>query len=102
MEILVTIKNCLPYIGITTFNHPHGQLVGRILRMAGLFVLSYIIATTMWYLVFDAPSFAEQTKALASVDMVVYMQMVYLIYIWRWHSYEDVLEMIQHQIAKRA
>lgn len=101
MEILLVIRNCLPYIGILSINHRHGHLISHTIRLIGLLVLAYTIATTLWYCVFDAQTFADQTRALASVDMIFYILIVYLIFIWQWQTFQEVLDAIQMQISKR-
>lgn len=101
MKILLVIRDCLPYIGIVRVNHRHGHLISRTIRMIGLLILAYTIATTLWYFVFDAQTFADQTRSLASLDMILYILVVYSIYIGQWHTFQEVLDAIQLQISKR-
>lgn len=101
MEIFVELRKFLRYIGFLEFETRHGRILSLILRIPGFSLLIFAVITTVWYLIFDAKTFAEQTQSIETCEAYSYILTIYSIFILRRKDFLHMIKIIETRIGER-
>lgn len=99
MEIFVIVKRNLLYIGFSTENPSIGQLI---LRAVNVLSMVYGTVAQLWYLAFVATTFDERAEAFAGLNLYLYNDFIYMIFLWKWGEIWQLLQAIQSNASRRA
>lgn len=99
MDIFVIVKRNLFHIGFSTENPSIGQLL---LRAVNVLSMVYGTVAQFWYLAFVATTFDERAEAFAGLNLYLYNDIIYMIFLWKWSELWQLLQDIQSKASKRA
>lgn len=102
MKILVKVRTLLPYIGALEFNHRYGRQISIVLLIVGFTINIYSTLTTLWFFLFDAEQFADQTFSLASIIMITYIIWIFTIFVWKRDEFMAMIKALEDKIDESA
>lgn len=101
MQIFVLLKKSLRFIGFTEFNHPNGAQIASVLRIVVGISTCYLALTSVWFVMFDSPSFVEQARASASVFVHVYCLIQFIVFACRRRTLFQMFDSIEAAVNIR-
>lgn len=102
MKILVKVRTLLPYIGALEFNHRYGRQMSIVLLIFGFVINIFATLTTLWFFLFDAEKFADQTASLASIIMITYILWIFTIFVWKRDEFMAMIKSLEDKVGESA
>lgn len=81
MKTFVILRQYAPFVGLLPFE-PEKTKITIIVRGVSFTCLIYGAITTFWFIISDAESFSELTKAMLSLTIYLYIFAIYFIILW--------------------
>lgn len=101
MEIFVELRTFLRSIGFLEYKTRNGRLLSLLLRLPGFSLLIFTISTTLWFLAFEATTFAEQTQSIETTEAYSYVLIIYIIFISSREDFLLLIKTFQNRIGER-
>lgn len=101
MEIFVELRKLLRSIGFLEYKTRHGRLLSLLLRLPGFSLLIFTITTTLWFLAFEAATFAEQTQSIETTEAYSYILIIYVIFISSRRDFLLMIKIFEKRIGER-
>lgn len=95
------LRKFLRYIGFLEFETRYCRILSLILRIPGFSLLILAVITTVWYLLFEASTFAEQTQSIETCEAYSYILTMYSIFILRRQDFAQMIKTIEKRIGER-
>lgn len=101
MKILVNVRTLLPYIGALEFDHPYRRSISVISLIIGFAANIFATLTTLWFFLFDATKFADQTSSLLSIIMIMYIIWIYTIFVVKRNEFMAMIRTLEERVDER-
>lgn len=95
------LRKFLRYIGFLEFESRYGRKISLILRIPGFSLLILAVITTVWFLIFEASTFAEQTQSIETCEAYSFVLTMYTIFILRRQDFFQMIKIIEKRIGER-
>lgn len=101
MEIFVTVRELLQFLGIGQVISPNTKIKNNIRRIMCFLILLSAVLSGMWFVIFEAKTFAEYAKPLLFVATVIVAMLFFLILLQQSERFENLFDEFLSKIQER-
>lgn len=101
MKILARVRKSLPFVGILEFEELGSSSITHFLRVVVFALLAYGGSMAFRFILFQAVSFDDITKAFSSFDIYVYISAIYVAMLMQQKSFSIIFTALEKQIEER-
>lgn len=101
MKIFVTARESLQFLGIGRIESPNSKTENIIRRIICLFVMLNAALSVMWFVIYEANTFAEYANPLLLLITVIVSILIFYIMLQQSGRYENLFEDLLSKIQER-